>query len=123
MRGGDAVLVDDELVRGETPDFLLVVGVAEFEEGLVAFGGEAYDYEVGGVVVVGGIGGVGGAYDFDELVLERTDDCDGGGVVRATDESGGVGHDAGMCEYELRTEGGGMVTYMMRFTVQFLYGL
>lgn len=44
LGGGDAVFVDDELVRGETPDFLLVVGVAEFEEGLVAFGGEAYDY-------------------------------------------------------------------------------
>lgn len=43
MRGGDAVLVDDKLVRGEALDFLLVVGVAELEEGLVAFGGEAYD--------------------------------------------------------------------------------
>ena len=97
MGGGDAVFVDDELVRGETPDFLLVVGVAEFEEGLVAFGGKAYDYQVGGVVVVGGIGGVGGAYDFDELVLEGTGNCDSSGVVRATDESGGVGHDARGC--------------------------
>ncbi|KAH0175707.1 hypothetical protein KCU67_g32, partial [Aureobasidium melanogenum] len=58
-----------------------------------------------GVVVVGCVGVGGRAYDFDQLVLEGTGHCDDGGVVRATDKGGGVGHDAKVC-YLLDDKGG-----------------
>lgn len=95
LRGSDAAFVDDELVRGETPDFFLVGGVAEFVESLVTFGSKAYDDQARGVVGIGGIVGSGLTYDFDKLVLGGASGGNTGGVVRATDEGVRRRHDSG----------------------------
>jgi hypothetical protein len=46
LSGGQRILSDGELVRGESPNSLLVCGVAELVEGLVALGGQSYEDKV-----------------------------------------------------------------------------
>jgi hypothetical protein len=76
---GERVNPDDKLVRGETPDGLLVGGVAERTEGFVALGGETHDNEL---AVLSGEG----AYGSDHLVLVGAGDVGDRGVVRDTSE-------------------------------------
>lgn len=86
--------MDNELVRGETLDFFLVGGVAEFVESLVTFSSKAYDDQARGVVGIRGIVGSGLTYDFDKLILGGASGSNTGRVVRATDEGVRRRHDS-----------------------------